>query len=260
MTPAIARGESGGVDLAHSAMAVRPMLYADYRSIARNGDIGLEHPTSIEGRLIQRVRPGLHGPHPWQRYSHAFLIGWLDHNEPGDALLMTQAMQGKGVHTCNFSTEVKRWPGCADIYRVRQDRYQYHNAQAWRWAVRATNQPYSWKGIIRIWLRTRLWESLRPGPLPNVDEPEWPRFCSWLVAAATRIHGGPQFAEYDCDVAPNDLVWANCLEYLGTLFETQEQVEAFQADRSILASGHVAEFDRLRLNRRRTIPAFFQGA
>jgi hypothetical protein len=215
--------------------ALRPVSYAAIRSKIRNGDIALARPSSVEGLVITEVTRA--------DYSHATMVGWLGNrdnpqskiqNLQSDVLLIGETRQRVGARLISFSAEIARWPGCYDLFRVRRDvSPTFHNRLAWRFMARAGGAQYSWRDILRIWLRRRF--GTRMPVTGNSDDPMRPRFCSALVHAALRAGDGPQLAVYDADVAPGDLADLNFYDYVATLFWTEEQAEQFRRQQAAVS-------------------------
>jgi hypothetical protein len=217
-------------------LAVRPVSYAAIRPRIRNGDIALARPSSVEGLLISEVTKA--------DYSHATMVGWLGggkiqnprsgtmpsmvvQNLQSGVLLIGETRQRVGARLISLSAEIARWSGCYDLFRVRRDVCpRFHNRLAWRFMARAGGAEYSWRDILRIWLRRRF--GTRMPVTANTDDPMQPRFCSALVHAALRAGGGPQVSVYDADVAPGDLSNPNLFDYIATLFWSEEQADEFR--------------------------------
>ena len=190
-----------------SSLAIKPLIYFDARrTILRTGDIALCRATSLEGRLIAEETDSI--------YTHATMLGWA----ASDALMIAET-GNHGARLILLSAEIKRYPGCYDVYRVVSDRYDLD--QAWSFMCHASGSEYSYRFLWRAWLR-RHWH--RFPPIPNSDDPQWPRDCSALVHAALRFGNGPQVGLFDCDVSPADLLTMfPHPRYVGTLYPSPEK-------------------------------------
>ena len=208
----------------HDAIArLRPVAYSFAREQIQTGDILLCRGTSIEGMLISRVT---HAP-----YTHAAMAGYS-----GRCLMSAETVQHHDARLISLSSEVKKWPGYYDVFRVRTR--DYRPDLAWSFMCHAAGACYSWRHISRTWLRRRLGEWCPA--IPNSDDPEVPRDCSALVHAALRYAGGPRLKEFDCDVVPGDLADPRYFEYQFTLCGTQAQAASLadqQAARQQWAMG-----------------------
>lgn len=197
---------------------ILPVVYADYRRHLRTGDLLLSRACSMEGQVIANLSGS--------PYSHATMIGWAG-RIPHRVLMMGETREHFSARAIALSREIRRWPGFYDVFRLRPE-VDWNPDKAWAFVCRAAGTDYSWRHITRGGLR-RLFCSLIP-PIPNSDDPEWPRACSSLVHAALRSARGPQLREHDCDVSPGDLADPRFFEYQATLVFTEEQLLAFQSD------------------------------
>jgi hypothetical protein len=198
-----------------------PRLYDEARHEVHFGDVGLCRPSSLEGTLI------CEGTH--RKYSHATLFGWSDRT-----LLIGETREHKDARLIDARGEIFRAPaGCYDVFRPDLKYHRYSGHRAWEFACHAAGSRYGCNHILRVGLRRVLgmgWVD----PIPNSDDPQWPRDCSGLVHAALRLSGGPVFSAHDCDVVPGDLADPHRMRYLCTLFATQEQIDQFSKGVSAL--------------------------
>ena len=193
-----------------SSRQIKPVSYAAVRDRIRNGDIALCRGGSVQGMLISEVTGS--------QYTHATMLGWAKPN----TLMIGETRQRADGRLIDCRSEIARWPGYYDVYRVCLR--PFDGNAAWTFVCHAAGSKYGWAHIARIWARRRLGERLVPA-IPNSDDPASERFCSELVHAALRTAGGPQCKEFDCDVAPGDLACSPHLRYLFTLFACEAQVE-----------------------------------
>jgi hypothetical protein len=193
-----------------------PVLYDDIRGTIQNGDIGLCRPTGIEGQLI------LDATHA--TYSHAALFGWA-----GNCLMIGETREHRDARLIDARSEIKRWPGTYDVWRVKGRRRVVHRVKgydgdaAWSFACRAAGTKYGYKHIWKIFCRRTL--GLDVFAPQNSDDPQTPRFCSELVQAALRNSGGAIFKDLDIDVAPGDLANPDLLDYVCTLYYEKSQIK-----------------------------------
>lgn len=201
-------------------MRVQAKCYDMARGLIRNGDIALSRGCTLEGSVITAVTGS--------PYTHATMLGWA---RPA-TLMIGETRQHREGRLIDCRSEIARWPGYYDVYRVRSRRYD--GDAAWTFMCHAAGSGYGWRRLGRIWVRRRLpWLGILPAP--NSDEPGVERFCSELAHAALRAGRGPQVREHDCDVAPGDLSAPEHFRYLFTLFVTEEQAQACRADRRLIA-------------------------
>jgi hypothetical protein len=192
-----------------SSRQIQPASYAAVRSLIRNGDLALCRGSSVEGTLISEVTGS--------QYTHATMLGWARPN----TLMMGETRQRADGRLIDCRSEIARWPGYYDVYRVRSRTFD-GNA-AWTFMCHAAGSRYGWLHLARVWARRRLGQRLIP-PIPNSDDPSSERFCSELVHAAMRLAGGPQCKEFDCDVTPGDLASSPHVRYLFTLFADEAEL------------------------------------
>ena len=192
-----------------------PVVYSDYRKRLLTGDILLAHGRSAEGKAISAVTRDVH--------THATMIGYAG-DDPYRVLMLGETREGNGARLIALSSEVKKWPGCYDVYRVRSPFYR--PAEAWAFICRAGGATYSWPTIIRVGLRRKVCRFIPA--IPNSDDPQYPRDCSGLVHAALRMSGVPPFCEYDADCVPGTLDSPLLTDYVCTLYWTQAQIDAIK--------------------------------
>jgi hypothetical protein len=192
---------------------LKPVAYEDVRGKILGGDLALARGCTLEGSLITEVTGSA--------YTHATMLGWACPR----TLMIGETRQREDGRLIDCRSEIGRWPGYYDVYRVRSARFDAD--AAWTFMCHAAGSRYGWAHIARIWARRRLGR-LRPPPAANSDEPQAERFCSELVHAALRAGHGPQVKTCDCDVAPGDLSDARHFRYLFTLFATREQLAALR--------------------------------
>jgi hypothetical protein len=193
--------------------SIKPISYEAARSLIRNGDMGLARGCTLEGSLITEVTGS--------PYTHATMFGWAKPN----TLMIGETRQHRDGRLIDARSEIIRWPGYYDVFRVRDKRYNGNDA--WTFVCHAAGSCYSWSHILRVWARRRLGTWIQPAP--NSNEPASSRFCSELAHAALRAGHGPELKDHDSDVAPGDLADLKHFRYLFTVFATEEQVQAFQA-------------------------------
>jgi hypothetical protein len=185
-----------------TAPRVRAASYDAVRSSIRNGDIALSRGCTLEGSLITEVTGSA--------YTHATMLGWACPR----TLMIGETRQHADGRLIDCRSEIARWPGYYDVYRVR--RQSFDADAAWTFMCHAAGSRYGWRHLARIWVRRRLpW--LGVPPAENSDAADAARFCSELVHAALRAGRGPRIKEYDCDVAPGDLCDPQHFRYLFTL-------------------------------------------
>jgi hypothetical protein len=178
------------------------LTYAEYRNQALCGDIVVCRSSSLEGQIISEVTGS--------RFTHAAMTGWAAPN----ALMMAETRQHADARLIALSGEVRAWPGYYDVYRVKPG-MRFRSDDAWTFMCHAAGSRYGWNHLARVWARRRLGQWVPP--LPNSDDPIWPRDCSALVHAALRAGNGPQLRSHDCDVVPGDYATSDRFFCLGTL-------------------------------------------
>ena len=190
------------------AARCKPLVYGNFRPRLRTGDIALSR--SDGGPANRLIVLGTGSP-----YVHATMIGWSN-----GVLMLAEARQWRESHLVTLSSQVKRWPGLYDVYRVRGP---FHAAVAWAAMVRATGTPYGWGQLLREAARKML------GPLVTAKDndaaDDYPRDCSALVNFAGRAGGRcprPELA--DEAVEPGHFAAAAFARYLGTLFWDEESL------------------------------------
>ncbi|MGD0896987.1 MAG: hypothetical protein ABR915_04065 [Thermoguttaceae bacterium] len=186
-----------------------PLVYAECRRHLRTGDIALSR---SDGRWSNRVIAwGTGSP-----YVHATMIGFS-----GDVLMLAEARQWRESHLVTLSSQVKRWPGLYDVYRVRRP-FRAH--AAWDAIVRATGTPYGWAQLLAAALGQLLGRGTVPFFLCNQAAADYPRDCSSLVNFACRAGGRTPRPELpDAEVEPGHFADPDFARYLGTLVWTEEQ-------------------------------------
>ena len=206
-----------------------PLLYgrARDRFVGINGLWVLARPTSIEGRAIVAATYRDELP-PWQQYSHVTIAGWmcLPHNRKPSfhRWELGEAMQRRGQRKICFSAEVEKWPGYYDLYRPVGDAYD--GDKAWSLMSDAAGAEYDTPGcVLLLKRRLHLAPAWQPSARENSADMRQPRFCSELIAALSRLAGGPLVKRHDGDVSPTDLTDPKFASYIGTLYWTQEQAD-----------------------------------
>ena len=190
----------------------RPAVYDDVRDRLQAGDIALSLPDWRPSNHL--IAWGTQSP-----YVHAAMIGWCN-----DVLMLAEARQWRESHLVTLSSQVKRWPGLYDVYRVRKP---FSVESAWGSVVRATGTPYGWGQLIRAALRKIFGRLVSQGQ----DDPEhdYPRDCSALVNFVCRAGGrAPRPDLPDAEVEPGHFADPGFSRYVCTLFWTKEQVQAFE--------------------------------
>ena len=223
---------------------LRPTTYAKYRPSACTGDILLCRAGSIEGRFISGVTHS--------QYTHAASIGW----SAPDALMMAETRQHNDARLISLSGEIQKWSGYYDVYRDRRAVPQMYDPDAvgmraslfdpesaWSFLCHAAGSRYSYNHSLRTWARHRLGTWIPP--IPNSDDPVWPRDCSALVHAALRAGNGPQLKRYDCDVVPGDLADPKRFSYYVTLYWSEEEAARAQEIQDARRALAYAELDSL---------------
>lgn len=186
--------------------SLRPLVYRTARRRLLTGDIALSR---ADWRPSNRlIAWGTGSP-----YVHATMIGFC-----GDVLMLAEARQWRESHLVTLSSQVQRWPGLYDVYRVRRP---FQAAAAWNAMIRATGSPYGWGQLIRAALRKVL------GPLVPVhpNQPAWDlsRNCAALVNFACRTGGRVPLPErMDEEVEPGDFALPGFARYVGTLVWERE--------------------------------------
>jgi hypothetical protein len=188
--------------------ASRPAVYSAYRRYLRTGDIALAR---SDGRWPDRlIAWGTGSP-----YVHATMIGWC-----GDVLMLAEARQWRESHLVTLSSQVKRWPGLYDVYRVHRP---FQPRAAWNTMVRASGTPYGWRQLLEVVLG-KLFGPRMPRP-ENDPAEDYPRDCSALVNFACRAGGRVPRAELpDAQVEPGHLADPAFARYLCTLVWEEEGI------------------------------------
>jgi hypothetical protein len=168
----------------------------------RDGDILLWRPTSLVGRIIAQGTGSI--------YSHASMAGWWN-----SALMNVEMLQFRGGQAACLKKQVRRWPGCCDVYRPRSPLYAGEDALYQM--KRLISQPYGWQDFAFIVAHRYL-------RLPLVDpadsmDPAKPRVCSAAVAWAVRTGCGLRVDQRACDaeIVPGDLADEEFSSYVLTL-------------------------------------------
>lgn len=186
------------------------VAYEDVRRSLTTGMIALSRPGSLEGRIITDVTRVGHSA-PWQRYSHATMLGWCS-----NVLMLAETRQHADARLIAASEEFRQWPGYYDIYRVRTRTRLYDPQLAWEFMLRAAGTRYGYNHISRVFVRRHLGHCLL-SPLPNSADPRYPRDCSALIHRAVREAGCPGVLTYDCDVTPQHLCDPGLSVYMFTI-------------------------------------------
>jgi hypothetical protein len=136
--------------------------------------------------------------------------------------MLAEARQWRDSHLVTLSSQVKRWPGLYDVYRVRRP---FRPSIAWGKMVRATGTPYGW-GYIFAATGHRLFGRLWPAK-PNDSAEDFPRDCSGLLNYACRAGGRVPRPELpDAEVEPGHFADPAFARYVCTLYWTEEQAAA----------------------------------
>ncbi|MGA2067939.1 MAG: hypothetical protein ABSG86_23420 [Thermoguttaceae bacterium] len=205
-------------------IAPHPVVYSAYRRRLRTGDIALAR---SDGHWPDRlIAWGTGSP-----YVHATMIGWC-----GDVLMLAEARQWRESHLVTLSSQVKRWPGLYDVYRVRRP---FQSGVAWNTMVRATGTPYGWRQLLAValgkvlGLRGQGPRAANAGPSPcgawpypqNDSAEDYPRDCSALVNFACRAGGRvPRLELPDARVEPGHFADPAFARYLCTLVWEEFQI------------------------------------
>jgi hypothetical protein len=219
-----------GTDMA-KAMIVRtktiPIHQGMFQTTIRTGDILICRKTSLFGAII--------GQFTKSEYVHAAMAGWVYGRSPtphGGLPMLGETRGHREARLINLVREITLWPGLYDVYRVRSDYWKHVQVVpelAFAFMCLASGSGYSWKYCWWVWLHRRLPRFLHwliPS-IANSDSPATARNCSGLVHAALRYGGGPQLKPEDWAVVPGDYADPEHFTYIGTLFDTPEQVEAY---------------------------------
>jgi hypothetical protein len=174
--------------------------YAETRASVQNGDLLLWRPTSLGGRLIARFTRA--------RYSHVAMAGWWGTGKMA-VLMQLEFLQWHGGRAVTLSSQVRRWPGRCDVYRVPGLR----RGDAVRAFARRTGMPYGWGDFFRIAL-------VRLCPWLRVESPERPMseltplVCSGAVGDACRRGGrDPKPGASAHNLGPGDFAKKSFAEY-----------------------------------------------
>jgi hypothetical protein len=209
----------------HDPMKPRAVPYSLARTLIQEGDIGLCRPSgSIIGKAIEQFDRDLGLP----EYTHATMFGYA-----GTCLMIGETLEGRGGRIIAASAEVQRYPGVYDVFRPKcwekSEGTELDRAAAWGFVCRASGAKYGVRFLPRAWIRRRLpWMQHIVRPIPNSDDPQYPRDCSALQHAALRIGDGPQVREYDADVVPADLTNPSVFSYLMTLVIIDPEIEVLR--------------------------------
>ncbi len=184
----------------------RPVTYAAFRQYLRTGDIALSRPDARPSNKLIALGTG-------SPYVHATMIGWC-----GGVLMLAEARQWSQSHLVTLSSQVKRWPGFYDVYRVRRP---FRPTTAWTVMLRATGTPYGWGQLLGDAAHKLF------GPLartkPNDPAADYPRDCSGLVNFACRAGGRtPRPGLADEEVEPGHFADAAFARYVCTLYWKDE--------------------------------------
>ena len=112
---------------------LNPVVYAAFRQHLLTGDIALSRPDARPSNRLIALGTG-------SPYVHATMIGWC-----GGVLMLAEARQWRESHLVTLSSQVKRWPGFYDVYRVRRP---FRPTAAWTTMLRATGTPYGWGQLL----------------------------------------------------------------------------------------------------------------
>ena len=118
---------------ADKTMRTRPVAYTAFRDYLRTGDIALSRPDARPSNALIALGTG-------SPYVHATMLGWC-----GGVLMLAEARQWSQSHLVTLSSQVKRWPGFYDVYRVRRP---FRPTAAWTVMLRATGTPYGWGQLL----------------------------------------------------------------------------------------------------------------
>ncbi len=184
----------------------RAVTYDAFRQYLRTGDIALSRPDARPSNKLIALGTG-------SPYVHATMIGWC-----GGVLMLAEARQWSQSHLVTLSSQVKRWPGFYDVYRVRRP---FRPTTAWTVMLRATGTPYGWGQLLGDAAHKLF------GPLartkPNDPAADYPRDCSGLVNFACRAGGRtPRPGLADEEVEPGHFADAAFARYVCTLYWKDE--------------------------------------
>lgn len=146
--------------------------------------------------------------------------------------LMAVEMDIHGGHAVTLASQVKRYPGRIDLYRVKSDPYQnspFDRQAAAVAMIRKCGNAYGWLGIflsllihlpiIRLITRPSLAQAA------DGDHPTRPEFCSQAISHAHAAGGGidpvPGLAHRHTE--PADLARSAAYEYAATLTSNDAQ-------------------------------------
>lgn len=137
-----------------------------------DGDLLLWRPVDVFGRLITAGTGGI--------YSHVAMAAWYH-----GVLLQFEQLQWHGGRAVTLSSQVRRWPGRCDVYRVNTLMPFRFGRYATEAMARRTGTPYGWRDFARIAMR-----QVAPWwPAPDGIGDDRPLVCSAAVAAACDAGG-----------------------------------------------------------------------
>jgi len=180
----------------------------------RTADILLCRKSNLMGKAIEHVTHS--------QYVHAAMVGWTYSYENRYArLMMGETISHHDARVIDLESEIARWPGYYDAFRVRKYNWRHDDGpdMAWHFMREASGGCYGWNYIWRVYFRRRLGRWLIP-PIQNSDNPWDQADCSGLVHRAIRNASGPMWEKHDCDVTPGHLS-ERFTDYVGTLVYTQ---------------------------------------
>lgn len=191
-----------------------PALHIEHAlPLILDGDIGLLHPTTREGRWIVRLSRS------W--YSHAVLFFWQQHGR-SSALWICEQIEPEGREIPARPYILDCPSGTFTVFRPKKA-LRYKAGKAVDWARQnVPGVPYDKKGLWRaFWSHApfiRWW--LRPSEDDEANGGDRrPLYCSAAVARASRLGGGldlvPGLADHWTE--PGDLAKSAALDRLFTI-------------------------------------------
>ncbi len=190
-----------------AASRLHPVVYAAFRQYLLTGDIALSRPDARPSNRLIALGTG-------SPYVHATMIGWC-----AGVLMLAEARQWRESHLVTLSSQVKRWPGFYDVYRVRRP---FRPTAAWTTILRAAGTPYGWGQLLGD-AAHKVFGRLAPAR-PNDPAVDFPRDCSGLVNYACRAGGRtPRPGLADEEVEPGHFADVSFARYVCTLYWTEEE-------------------------------------
>lgn len=194
--------------------------YAAWRPTATTGLIVLQHSDEAVGRAIQRATES--------DYSHSAMVVWKPSERfPGsnnsDSVLMLAESYGPRSQVTSMRWRIKEASGNVDVYRLRPDvsvTVSFDHAAALMFRFAGQKYPVDWLTHDLLAIAT----GHVVNPIPDSDDPEFPRHCSGALHWAFRCSGFVGVADWDYLMFPGSgpdrwRAWSDpdITEYLATL-------------------------------------------